>query len=76
MSGVTSGVAGAEPRIVGLVTLGLRRCLCKYEAEDADRGKPGLGEVVKVGATCCCCFVYEWLRLRVGLSGLDVDGDC
>ena len=54
LRGVASGVDGAAENTEGLVTLGLRRCLWRYEVEDAERGNPGLGEVVKpVDAGCC-----------------------
>jgi len=57
LSGVASGVDGAAPNTNGFVTLGLRRCLWRYEVDDAERGKPGLGEVVKLADTGCCSLL-------------------
>lgn len=52
---MASGVAGDDAlKEIAFVTLGLRRCLCRYEVEDAERGSPGLGaDVGGVDALFC-----------------------
>ena len=52
--GDVSGDAGAA-QVVDLVSEGLRRCLCKYVVEEADRGK--LGFRVEATAELGCCWL-------------------
>ena len=41
-SGDVSGVGFPAAKVVAFDELGLRRCLCRYEADDTERGIPGL----------------------------------
>ena len=54
--GDVSGDAGAA-KVVDLVSEGLRRCLCRYVVEEADRGKLGLGIEFKAELECCWLLI-------------------
>lgn len=54
--GDVSEDAGAA-QVVELVNEGLRRCLCKYVVEEADRGKLGFGVQFQVEFECCWLLI-------------------
>jgi len=58
----------AAASLLGLLIEGDRRCLLRY---DVDRGRAGRW----TGAGSGVMSLYEWLRLRIGLFGLEFAGD-
>lgn len=67
-SAASVGVGGASD----LTMEGDRRCLCRYEAEDMDRG--GCGLIVD-GDRGTSSWWYDEVRLTEGLLVLDDAGD-
>ena len=71
-----SGVGWPAVNDIGFDVLGLRRCLCKYDADDIARGIPGLGAGSVFALTFCRLWICMWDWLTVGVAGVEDAGEC
>ena len=73
--GEASGVGCPVVNEIGLDVLGLRRCLCRYDADDTARGIPGLEAGPVVVLHCCWLLSCVEDRLIAGEAGAEDAGE-
>lgn len=54
---------------------GLRRCLFRYALDDVECGNSFLEPWLEADVSWGWLLLYEWERLRCGVSGLEATGD-